>query len=103
MCLGSHGWSGLSRTILVDVVAIKVDERAERACSAPKFQTLALRGNGGDLSDHGELGPALHNMQVAHIRNGLTSDIALLDLAGAGGIEPPSMESKIRDLRARWD
>jgi hypothetical protein len=39
----------------------------------------------------------------ARVRNGLTSDIALLDLAGAGGIEPPSMESKIRDLRARWD
>ncbi len=37
-----------------------------------------------DLSDHGELGPALHKMPVAHVRSGLNADagnsVAKVDL-----------------------
>jgi hypothetical protein len=38
----------------------------------PKSMSLWLRRwNWGELSDHHELGPALHNMPAAHARNGL--------------------------------
>jgi hypothetical protein len=33
------------------------------------------RWNWGDLTDHGELGPALHKMPAAHVRNGLLAAI----------------------------